>query len=95
MKAHGLSSAEMVVLEKYLKKKYGVGESQEVIMQIVMDPQISGFTMQEANKLRKTIAKKQFREIDKVKEMFFEKGKELGMVDYIIGEDCSLDDILD
>ena len=24
-----------------------------------------------------------------------EKGKELGMVDYIIGEDCSLDDILD
>ena len=78
MKAHGLTSAEMTILEKYLKKKYGVGESQEVIMQIVMDPQISGFTMQEANKLRKTIAKKQFREIDKVKEMFFEKGKALG-----------------
>lgn len=78
MRAHGLTQDEMKILEKYLLKKNGVGESQEVIMQIVMDPQISGFTMQEANKLRKTIAKKQFREIEKVKELFFEKGKSIG-----------------
>lgn len=78
MRAHGLNNDEIKVLEKYLLKKNGVGESQEVIMQIVMDPQISGFTMQEANKLRKTIAKKQFREIEAVKELFFEKGRSLG-----------------
>ena len=78
MSAYGLTDAEQHILEKYLKKKCGVGESQEVIMQIVMDPQISGFTMQEANKLRKTIAKKQFKEIEAVKELFFNKGKEVG-----------------
>lgn len=78
MRAHGLTKEEMKVLEKYLSKKNGVGESQEVVMQMVMDPQISGFSMQEANKLRKTIAKKQFREIEAVKELFFEKGRERG-----------------
>ena len=56
-------------------------------MQIVMDPQISGFDMTEANKLRKTIAKKQFREIDKVRELFYAKGEQCGsskaLLDYI------------
>ena len=65
-------------LEKYLKDRCGVADTQEVLMQMVMDPQISGFTMQEANKLRKTIAKKDFREIDAVKDLFFNKGKECG-----------------
>lgn len=84
MSAYSLTTAEQKILEKYLKKKCGVGESQEVIMQIVMDPQISGFDMKEANKLRKTIAKKQFREIEAVKEMFFNKGHELGTSDNLL-----------
>ena len=78
MEEAGLTADEFKVLEKYLTRKCGVGESQEVVMQMVMDPHISNFTMQEANKLRKTIAKKQFREIDKVKELFYQKGKEVG-----------------
>ena len=78
MEEAGLTADEIKVLEKYLTRKCGVGESQEVVMQMVMDPHISNFTMQEANKLRKTIAKKQFREIDKVKELFYQKGKEVG-----------------
>lgn len=78
MAAHGLNTDEIKLLEKYLKKKAGVAESQESIMQIVMDPNIAAFSMQDANKLRKTIAKKQFREIEKVREMFFEKGREVG-----------------
>ena len=87
MSRAGLSNDEIRVLEKYLLKKKGVGESQEVIMQIVMDPQISGFDMMEANKLRKTIAKKQFREIDRVRELFYTKGEACGsskaLLDYI------------
>lgn len=47
-------------------------------MQMVMDEHISGFNMKEANKLRKTIAKKNFREIDAVRDLFFEKGHNLG-----------------
>lgn len=84
MKAHGLTADEQKVLEKYLKKKCGVGESQEVIMQIVMDKNISGFDMKEANKLRKTIAKKQFREIEVVKEMFFRRGRACGTSDNLL-----------
>lgn len=87
MRAYGLNDDEVAVLEKYLKKKNGVGESQEVIMRIVMDPQISGFDMKEANKLRKTIAKKVFREIEVVKELFYKKGLERGtrkeLLDYV------------
>ena len=87
MREYGLDTDEIKILEKYLSKKCGVGESQEVIMQIVMDPQISGFDMKEANKLRKTIAKKQFRAIEEVKQLFFEKGLALGtsssLLDYI------------
>lgn len=78
MRSYGLKDNEITVLEKYLKEKSGIADSQEVVMQISMDPQISGFTMQEANKLRKTIAKKQFREIEAVKQLFFDKGKEAG-----------------
>lgn len=79
MRAYGLKDEEIKVLEKYLKEKSGIADSQEVVMQMSMDPQISGFSMQEANKLRKTIAKKQFREIEAVKQLFFDKGKELGV----------------
>lgn len=78
MRAHQLTDEEQHLLEKYLKDRCGVADTQEVLMQMVMDPQISGFTMQEANKLRKTIAKKDFREIDAVKDLFFNKGKECG-----------------
>lgn len=89
-----LNAEEIKVLEKYLKEKCGVGDSQEVIMQLSMDPKISGFTMKEANKLRKTIAKKKFREIEIVKEMFYNKGLELGnrkeILDYVWNSQVSL-----
>ena len=78
MRSNGLTDEEIKILEKYLKKKNGVGESQEAVMQMVMDEHISGFSMKEANKLRKTIAKKNFREIDAVRDLFFEKGEALG-----------------
>jgi DNA polymerase-3 subunit alpha len=87
MRRHGLTDEEIKVVEKYLKEKDGVAESQEVVMQLSMDPQISGFDMGEANKLRKTIAKKVFKDIDKVHELFNEKGRSLGtsqaLLDYI------------
>lgn len=78
MRSNNLTDEEIKILEKYLKKKNGVGESQEVIMQMVMDQHISDFSMKEANKLRKTIAKKVFKEIDAVKKLFYDKGKECG-----------------
>lgn len=75
---YNLTDEEIAVLEKHLLKLSGVADSQESVMMLVMDPKIAGFSMKEANKLRKTIAKKQFREIEIVKNLFFEKGKEAG-----------------
>lgn len=87
MKDAGLNTDEIKVLEKYLLEKCGVADSQEVVMQLSMDPKISGFTMKEANKLRKTIAKKKFKEIEAVRELYYKKGLELGnrkeILDYV------------
>jgi DNA polymerase-3 subunit alpha len=78
MQDSGLNDAEIKILEPYLKPLSGVADSQESIMMIVMDPKISNFTVLEANGLRKAIAKKKFDTIDKIKKMFYEKGKEAG-----------------
>ena len=87
MKRHGLTAEEIKVLEKYLKEKDGVAESQEVVMQLSMDPQISGFDMGEANKLRKVIAKKVFKDIEKIHDLYNQKGRALGtsqnLLDYV------------
>lgn len=87
MVRYHLTADEEKVLEKYLKEKDGVGDSQEVIMQLVMDPKISNFDMKGANRLRKTIAKKNFKEIDAVKAMFYEEGTKNGtrkeLLDYV------------
>jgi DNA polymerase-3 subunit alpha len=87
MKNAGLNSDEIAVLEKYLKPLSGVADSQESVMMMVMDPKITGFSVVEANGLRKAIAKKKFDTIDKIKKMFYEKGKQLGsrtrLLDYV------------
>lgn len=87
MRNSGLTDDEIHILEKYLKEKDGVADSQEVVMQLSMDPHISNFDMKEANKLRKTIAKKKFAEIEAVKQLFYTKGAAAGtstsLLDYV------------
>ena len=78
MRNCGLTSEEISIVEKYLKKKDGIADSQEVVMMLSMDPHISNFTMEEANKLRKTIAKKKFADIEKVHKLYMEKGIDAG-----------------
>lgn len=87
MRSAGLSEEDITVLEPYLKKVYGVSSLQEEIMLISMDEKISGFTVAEANKLRKAIAKKKPKVMEEVKELFYKKGAERGtskaLLDYI------------
>ena len=78
MKASGLTDEEIKVVEKYLKEKDGVADSQEVVMQLSMDPKISGFSMKDANRLRKIIAKKNFKDIEAMYKFYLESGKALG-----------------
>jgi DNA polymerase III subunit alpha len=87
LEANGINTDEVKILEKYLRPLSGVADSQESIMMIVMDPKITNFSVVEANGLRKAIAKKKFDTIDKIKKMFYEKGKEIGtrkkLLDYV------------
>ena len=78
MRNYKLTEEEIKIMEKHLLANSGVCESQEGIMLISMDEQISGFSVKEANKLRKTIAKKKLAEIDTMHEMFMNRGREHG-----------------
>lgn len=87
MMVAGLNSDEIALMEKYLTNVYGVAGSQEIVMQLSMDPHISGFSVPEANKLRKGIAKKVPAVIEETRQLFYRKGQELGtrleLLDYI------------
>jgi len=74
MKMAGLNTEEMLVLEKHLKKLYGIADTQETVMEMAMDPKIGNLDLTEANKLRKAIGKKSEKVMKESKKEFFEKG---------------------
>lgn len=78
MKRYNLTADEIELMEKHLLENKGVCESQEGIMMLVMDKQISNYSVKEAHGLRKVIAKKKLEEIDNARTNFFMKGKEIG-----------------
>ena len=78
MKDAGLTEDEIKVLEPYLLPVYGVAETQEIVMRLSMDDHIAKFNVAEANMIRKSIAKKKADVLEKAKNLFFEKGHELG-----------------
>lgn len=84
MKEHGLNEEEVAVFEKYLLALNGVADTQEAVMLMAMDENISGFTVKEANYLRKGIAKKKEEVQQEVKQKLFEWGKERGTRDEVI-----------
>lgn len=79
MMENGLVESEMQVLKEHLLKSYGIAATQESVMRMSMDERIAGFTLQEANKLRKAIAKAKAKHmIKEVHELFINKGVSLG-----------------
>lgn len=57
MTSFGLTKKEQKVLEPYFKPSYGVPPSQEQLMLMLMDKDICGFSLSEANAARKIIGK--------------------------------------
>lgn len=79
MKEVGLTQEEIEVLKKHLLKSYGVAPTQESVMRLSMDSKIANFTLVEANKLRKAIAKAKAKYmIKEVHSLFVSKGIENG-----------------
>lgn len=82
-----LTDKEIKLMEKHLKPLYGVADTQESIMELSMDPEISGFDVVLANKLRKSVAKKKPKLIAEMEEKFYQHGLEIGtskeLLDYV------------
>ena len=83
MERYGLTKEQQEIVSPYFKPYYGVPISQEVLMQMVMDENICGFTLKEANELRKVLAKKQLNKIPLMKEKIIERAKTKNLGRYI------------
>lgn len=78
-----LTKFEQQTLEKYCLSSYGTPAQQEDMMMIVMDPDICGFTLAEANDLRKVCAKKQMNRIPEMKEKVVSQAKSENLGQYV------------
>ena len=94
MTNYGLTKEEIEILETHLLHDFGVCGTQESLMAMTLDERISGFTVPDANFIRKIISKKRLKEIPKAKQLFYDKGLALGnrelFLDYIWNEQFSL-----
>lgn len=85
-----LNEDEISILEKYLKNVYGVATMQEEVMLLSMDEHIAGFSMLDANYLRRSIAKKKVKLQIEAHDKFYKHGQEIGtrinMLDYVWNE---------
>lgn len=90
MEQWGLNRHEQEIMKKHLGPLYGVADTQESIMEMSMDSEISGFDVVLANKLRKSVAKKKKDLIAAVHDKFYKKGSELGtseaLLNYVWGQ---------
>ena len=87
MALYGLGNSEIEILKPHLLPLYGVADSQEAVMLLTMDDKVAAFSLNEANSLRKAIAKKDPKTLQLTKKMFYEKGLELKtnpfLLDYV------------
>ena len=84
---NGLNKQEREVIHKLLDKTFGINDTQEMLMLMVMDKNISNFSLKMANKMRKSVAKKSKKLQEEQKEIFYKSGAENGtrkeMLDYV------------
>lgn len=82
-KMHGLTDEEVKMLEPHYLPVYGTPNSQEQLMLIVMDKNICGVLLKQANDLRKVIGKKQMDRIPEMREMILSHAKSKALGEYI------------
>lgn len=79
----GLTKDEQKALEPYFLSSYGVPPSQEQLMQMVMDPKICGFSLEEANATRKVIGKKLMEKLPALHEKVVERATSKNLGRYV------------
>lgn len=76
---YGLGAEEREILEPVLGMSYGLCIAQEQFMELVQLPELGGFTLTWADKLRKSIAKKNPKDYDALTKEFFKITAEKGI----------------
>ena len=79
MEKYGLGAKERQVLEPVLGMSYGLCIAQEQFMELVQLPELGGFSLTWADKLRKSIAKKNPKDYDALTKEFFKVTEEKGI----------------
>lgn len=79
MASYGLTKEEQKLLEPVIKLSYGISESQEKFMQLVQMPECGGFNLTWADKLRKSIAKKNPAAYEELQKEYFETVEKKGL----------------
>ena len=79
----GLTKEEQAAIEPYFKSSYGVPPSQEQLMRMLMDENICGFSLGEANAARKVVGKKQMNKIPELREKVLKSAKSEKLGQYI------------
>ena len=79
----GLTRKEQRTLEPYFKSSYGVPPSQEQLMLMLMDKNICGFTLAEANAARKIVGKKQMSKIPELHQKILDKASSEKLGKYV------------
>lgn len=83
MNEYDLTNEQRKVVSRYYESCSGVPAYQETLMEILMDKDISNFSLTDANSARKIVAKKKMSEIPKLKEKFFNSCKERNLAEYV------------
>lgn len=76
MQEYGLTEEEQEFCKKHAGRTYGLLPNQEQFMQIVQAPEVGGYNLLWADKLRKSIAKKNPEEFNKLEEEFYKNVEE-------------------
>ena len=79
LRKYGLGAEAKEILEPVLNVSYGLCIAQEQFMQLVQLPELGGFNLTWADKLRKSIAKKNPAEYEKLTDEYFKIIKEKGL----------------
>lgn len=78
---------EIKALEKVLNYCYGCPSMQEDVMELCMEPKIAGFSLADADKARKIIAKKKSEDVAGLKEKFYNSveshGNSIDVANYV------------
>ena len=94
MRKYGLNKEQVKLMERHLLSRTGITDTQEIIMEIIMDKDIGDSSLEFANKYRKAIAKKNPVAIEECENIFREqiksKGHHVDFANYIIDEQIGL-----